>query len=306
MATEINTKITLEQWRALVAVIDASGYAAAAEALGKSQSAVTYAIQQIEAQLKIKVFQIQGRKAVPTSTGQMLYRRARQLLDEAQTIEAAAYQASAGVEANVRIAIDVLIPAALTLCALAHFAEAYPDTRVELIESVLSGSEDALVQHEVDLAVSGRVPPGFIGTALLRIHMQAVAAPRHPLFLSSQPLTMKDLRRYRQLVVRDSGPFRRRSEGWLDAEQRWTVSHMNTSVQAVREGLGYAWLPHTYIQDDLQSGRLRLLPLAEGGERFVEMYLIFADSDSAGPATRLLADVLTKTIKERCIDAAPD
>ena len=35
--------VSLEQWRALIAVVEAGGYAQAAEALHKSQSAVTYA-----------------------------------------------------------------------------------------------------------------------------------------------------------------------------------------------------------------------------------------------------------------------
>ena len=48
--------ITLEQWRALLAVVEAGGYAQAAKALHKSQSAVTYAVQQIEERLGLKVF----------------------------------------------------------------------------------------------------------------------------------------------------------------------------------------------------------------------------------------------------------
>ena len=38
-------RISLEQWRALVAVVEAGGYGQAAEQLHKSQSTVTYAIQ---------------------------------------------------------------------------------------------------------------------------------------------------------------------------------------------------------------------------------------------------------------------
>ena len=55
--------ISLEQWRALVAVVEAGGYAQAAEALHKSQSAVSYAVQKIETQLALKVFELQGRRA---------------------------------------------------------------------------------------------------------------------------------------------------------------------------------------------------------------------------------------------------
>lgn len=57
-------RITLEQWRALVAVVDAGGYAQAAERLHKSASSVIYAVQKIEALLDVKAFEIHGRKAV--------------------------------------------------------------------------------------------------------------------------------------------------------------------------------------------------------------------------------------------------
>ena len=82
-------QITLEQWRSLIAVVDAGGYAQASECLHKSQSAVTYAVQKIESLLDVKAFEIQGRKAILTPTGQMLYRRALALVDEASDLEKA-------------------------------------------------------------------------------------------------------------------------------------------------------------------------------------------------------------------------
>jgi hypothetical protein len=69
--------ITLEQWLTLMAVVNTGGYAQAAEALHKSQSSVTYAVQKLESVLGVKAFEIQGRKAILTPTGQLLYRRAR-------------------------------------------------------------------------------------------------------------------------------------------------------------------------------------------------------------------------------------
>ena len=39
--------ISLDQWRSLIAVVDAGGYAQAAETLHKSQSAVTYAVRAV-------------------------------------------------------------------------------------------------------------------------------------------------------------------------------------------------------------------------------------------------------------------
>ena len=57
--------ITLEQWRSLIAVVDAGGYAQAAEVLFKSQSAVTYAVQKIESLLGVKAFEIRGAQGDP-------------------------------------------------------------------------------------------------------------------------------------------------------------------------------------------------------------------------------------------------
>jgi DNA-binding transcriptional LysR family regulator len=108
MATAEVPHVTLAQWRTLVAVVDAGGYAQAAELLHKSQSALTYAVQKLESQLDVEAFTIQGRKAVLTPIGQMLYRRAHALLDEAAGAERAAKTLSAGWEAEIRIAVEIL------------------------------------------------------------------------------------------------------------------------------------------------------------------------------------------------------
>jgi 1-acyl-sn-glycerol-3-phosphate acyltransferase len=148
-------RVSLEQWRALVAVVDAGGYAQAAEALHKSQSALTYAVQKLESQLAVKAFEIRGRKAVLTPTGQMLYRRARALLDEAAGVEQAARATSAGWEAEIRLAVEVLFPTWLLLECLQRFSVECPHTRIEVIESVLGGFPGVREVFTVDGKVMG-------------------------------------------------------------------------------------------------------------------------------------------------------
>jgi hypothetical protein len=53
MSDAVAPHISLEQWRALIAVVDGGGYAQAAAAIHKSQSAVTYAVQKLEAILGV-------------------------------------------------------------------------------------------------------------------------------------------------------------------------------------------------------------------------------------------------------------
>lgn len=293
-------KVTLEQWRALLAVIDAGGYAKAAELLNKSQSAVSYAISQLETALGVKVFQLQGRKAVASPAGELLYRRAKQLLEQAERLEKSAGCLSIHVEPLVKIAADIIIPTTCVLQCLAIFAQDFPDTRVEIFESVLSGTEDALLQRQVDLAIGGRVPMGFMGEKLVTVIMRGVSSANHPLQLLGRPINDEDMRQHRQIIVRDSGQYRRRTEGWQEADQRWTVSHIKTSLDAIRMGLGYAWLPDAYTHEDIAAGRLKYLPVEVGSVREVTTYLTFADRDFAGPATKHLAEILKKYLPELC------
>jgi DNA-binding transcriptional LysR family regulator len=289
-------RISLEHWRSLQAVVDSGGYAQAAAALHKSQSAVTYAVQKIESQLGVKIFEIEGRKAVLTPTGQMLYRRAVALVEEARELECAAQLLSAGWEAEIRLATEILFPPRLLLDSLARFRTESPGTRIEVIESVLGGTTEALLQGRTDIAISPRVPPGFLGDPLLRMRIVAVAHPEHPLHRVGRELTYRDLRAHLHVVVRDSGVKRDLQELSVEVEQRWTVGHLATSIEAVRSGYGFAWLPEEHIRDELAAGTLKRLPLREGAESVAELFLVVAEPDLAGPGVRRLAAIIREAV----------
>ncbi|HEV2008857.1 MAG TPA: LysR family transcriptional regulator [Burkholderiales bacterium] len=292
-------RISLEQWRALIAVVDARGYAQAAEAMHKSQSAVTYAVQKLEAVLGVKAFEIKGRRAVLTATGQLLYRRAQSLLEEAGGLEKTARSLSAGWEPEIHLAVEVLFPTWLILDCLARFGSEGPDTRIELIESVISGTQEALLERRVDLAIASAVPAGFAGDPLIRLRLVLAASPLHPLHKLKRKVTLKDLRAHRQLVVRETGEDRTTRTS-VEATQRWTVSNMSTSIVAARSGHGYAWVPEYKIRDELEAGTLKPLPQREGGDRYVELYLVFADRDAAGPGTLRLAQIIRESVSVEC------
>ena len=292
-------RISLDQWSALVAVVEAGGYAAASARLHRTQSTVTYTIKKLEDRLGLKVFELQGRKAVLTPIGQVLYRRGKALLEEASRVEHAASALARGWEPEIRLAVDIIFPTWLLLDCLAAFGQERPDTRIELIESVLGGTEEALTEGRVDLAIGGNVPGGFLGDALMQVRFVCAAAPTHPLHQLGRTLTLDDLRQHRHLVVRDSGALRSRSGGWLN-EKRWTMTHKATSIRAARMGLGYAWYPEENIREELADGTLVPLPLAEGRERYATLYLVYADAESAGPGTRRLAEIL----RGRVVDLA--
>ncbi|MFA5495789.1 MAG: LysR family transcriptional regulator [Porticoccaceae bacterium] len=286
-------RISLEQWAAFKAVVDEGSFARAAELLNKSQSSISYAVANLERMLPVPVFTREGRKAELTEAGRALYRRAAALLKQAEEVEKAAEYLASGWEAEVVLGVDALVPMERLFCALHRFSIKSPQTRLRVLETTLSGTAETLLNRTADLALISVPPPGFSGIPLGQVRMLAVAHPNHELLRQGPSITEEELRRHRQIVLRDTGARRQVDAGWLGSEQRWTVTHPASSLEAVKAGLGFAFLPYERVRADLAAGRLQALPLA-WGERTTILNLVLANGDSAGPATQAVADELIR------------
>ncbi|WP_125778940.1 LysR family transcriptional regulator [Pseudoalteromonas rubra] len=279
-------RVTLEQWRMLRAVVEHGGFNQAAKAIHKSQSSIHTAVQKIETALSVKLFQVEGRKTRLTEAGEMMLRRANYLLDEAEKVEAVGQTLAKGVESHLRIAVDEVFPQALLYKVLEATSQAYPLLRIELVESILSGSFEALQNAKVDIAISPMVLAQGFSEQLCFVEFVAVAHPEHALHQLGRELTLEDLKSFRQIVVRDSALGKGTDSGWLGADQRWTVSHLRTMVDMVTQGLGFAWLPRSVITTQLSSGALVPLQLTHNRTRQAQLNLLFKDGDTLGPAAR--------------------
>jgi hypothetical protein len=171
----------------------------------------------------------------------LLYRRARYLLDEAGGLERAAKKLSAGWEAEIRVVVEAIFPTFVLLRCLDLLGDESPHTRVEVIESVISGTSEALLQRQADLAIAASIPQGFLGDSLMQVRFVLVAHPDHALHRLGRKITMHDLRAQRQLVVRERLAPRlapvSRSHAALDREQPGYLDRGRAL------GLRYAWLP---------------------------------------------------------------
>ncbi len=285
-------QITLEQWYALVAVADLGTVAAAAEALNKSQSTVSYALSRLNKALPSPAFEAQGRGLKLTALGELLLKRARRLINDAEDTERLAAQFITAGSLELVVAVDAVFPYSLLLATLSRFAKQYPNLRVKLLETSLSGTDEALLERKADVALLARVPPGFTYTRITDMQFVAVAAREHPLAQLDRQIEDDDLRRHRQFVLRDSGVKRNQDAGWLGADVRWTVSHFDTSVRCVLQGLGYAWLPYDRVCELLEQGRLVRLDLVEGAVRDIPLYFVARQGDVPQQLVQSLRDLL--------------
>jgi len=288
---------TLSQWRCAQSVAELGGYANAAEALNKSQSTVSHAISELSARLGIELFRKEGRKAVVTDAGAVLLRRAEKLLRDADALERMAATLNEGHDTELSIAVDIIVPASIVTLGLKKFAEFAPDTRVIVHETVLSGTLEALTEDIADLGLSAFVPPGFVATRLTDVEFVAVAHRDHALHQLGRQLDYDDLRDHRQLVVKDSGRSGQ-DAGWLEAEQRWTFSNHAGSLEVMKAGAGFAWLPRQKIERELAEGLLRPLPLKYGGRRQAEINLVRRQTFALTPCRQALLDAIIAAAAE--------
>ena len=279
-------RTTLEQWRMFKAVMDAGGFNQAAAQVHKSQSSIHHAVGKLEENLGLKLFEIAGRKAVLTDAGELLLRRGQYLLEEAERIESVARALSTGVEPELRIAVDGAFPQRMVFQTLEKVSALFPQVHFDIIDTVLSGSNELIHDGDADIALSPFSMEFNLNEELCLLEFVAVASPHHALHQLKKTLTYEDLKSYRQIVVRDSATQKKTSSGWLGAEQRWTVSNMRASVELVLSGMGYAWLPFPTISEALASGQLKRLPLHEGATRSASFYMNYKNKDHIGPAAR--------------------
>lgn len=296
-------RTTLEQWSVLAAVVDHGGFAQAAEALHRSQSAVSYTLARLQEALDLPLLTIEGRKAVLTPHGRTLLSRARILSRDTETLERLARSLKEGWEPSLCLVIDVAFPRKRLLDVVRELQLLCPHTQLQLNDAVLSGGEEAIIDGQADVVITNRVPQGFLGEPLLDVKFVAVAAPSHPLFTVDHAITTRDLVKHLQCVVRDSGTRQPRDEGWLGASTRCTVSSMEASLAIIEAGLAYAWLPQHLAEDSLGRDTLRILPLETGRTRDMPLSLVLVRPECAGPAARAAVECFQRHAPLRQIGA---
>jgi DNA-binding transcriptional LysR family regulator len=285
-------RISLEQWLTFKVVVDSGSYAMAAEALNKSQSSISYAIGRLNEQLPQPVLVLEGRKAVLTDAGQVLYRHAELLLNQASQAEAIAGSLALGFESEVTIAVDVLLEVGSLVCVFEEFSQQFPHTRIRVLETSLSGTTEALLEKTADVVIGSTPPAGFRGTLLFQVKMIPVASPNHALIRNRESVSEIELRNMRQVVLRDTGTHREQDAGWLQSEQRWTVSHFSTSIKLLLSGLAFAIVPQNWVEDELAEGSLRKIPVEPCIDRVVQLHLMLSSQHASGPASRALFDIV--------------
>ncbi|MFC3096162.1 LysR family transcriptional regulator [Alteromonas sediminis] len=264
-------RISLEQWRMFIAVVDNGGFAQAGDALYKTQSTISHSIKKLENTVGKSLFEVVGRKAVLTTYGESLLAEARTLVSHADALEHEAITQHSEVRTNFNLAVDVLFPQPQLWRALARLADDFPELNVQLHETALSRCGELLDDGTVDIGIASSIPKGYVCQLVTTVDLCAVAHSEHPL-AGVKTHSLTDLEQYRQMVIRDAGLRNNVNSGWLGSVSRMTASHFEQAWQGVVHKIGFAWLPIWFIKQK-NNPEVEELKLDNGHMRTVALQL---------------------------------
>jgi DNA-binding transcriptional LysR family regulator len=289
--------ITLDALRVLDAIDRKGSFGAAAEALFKVPSALSYTVQKLESDLGINLFDRTKQRAQLTAAGRLLLEQGRQLLQAANAIEEAVQQLESGWETQLRIAKDTVLPLAPLLQQINAFNLLDKRVAITISEEVLGGTWDALIAERCDLALgaSGDLPKGIFEYRLMgEVEFVFAVAREHPLCLHKGPVDAAAIQAFPTIVVADSSlSTPARSSGLLESRQIIRVAHADAKIQAQMMGVGVGFLPKHLIQQEIQRGDLVVLDCAVPRPN-IPLYIAWRKGNT-GKALKWFVDVCEKT-----------
>ncbi|MCP3428798.1 LysR family transcriptional regulator [Opacimonas viscosa] len=285
-------KTTIEQWRILQAVVDHGGYARAVAYLNKSQSSLNHAVAKLQTLLGIQLLEVRGRKAFLTEAGEVMLRRSRELTDSVQNLEELAGNIFQHWEPEITLVVDLAYDRTKLTPALKDFLPESRGSRLNILDSVLTGTEETILEHAADLVIAGNVPKGYLGEPIDEINFVAVTAPNHAITSLPNPIDPSALAKHLQIVIKDSGKLPKENSGWLKSENRWTVSHFDTAIQLLTQGIGFCWLPEHKVRHYINEDKLKLLNINGSSHKRLTTYLITPQPDNIGPGASMLKDII--------------
>jgi DNA-binding transcriptional LysR family regulator len=290
---------SIDQLLVLLAVAEAGSFTAAAKRLGRATSAISYAIDTLEAQLGLSLFD-RGttRKPKLTAQGEAIVSEAKAVAYSVETLRARVRGFLDDLEPEVSLAVDSMLPGDRLTTLLRQFNAQFPTVPVRLMVQPLGGVERLVRNGHARIGVGSALHMDMTGLRRIDIegvHLIPVAAPGHPL-AKTRGAQARD---FIQLVLSEQPAVEGRDFGVVSLNT-WRIGDQAARHKLLLAGLGWGGMPEPMVRADIDAGRLVRLNLPDwrGGE--YTLHAIHKTDTPPGPAGRWLVERLV-TLS----DAAP-
>lgn len=292
---------TLDQLRIFLAVEEEGSFGGAARRLGRAISAISYGVAQMEAQLGVALFEREGsRKPVLTAYGKGLLAEARAITEASDALLAKTHSLHAGLESDVSLVLDVMVPGEVTAHVLRDFRRMFPTVALRLHIEALGAVTSCLLDGEAQLGVAGPVvaeDPALDREAVGKVELIPVAAPNHP--LAAGRIAPGESRKHLQLVLSDRSPLTQGREFSVLSPLTWRLADLSAKHALLKEGIGWGNMPTHAVREDILHGRLVELDLPEKPGADYSLSATWRRDAPPGPATSWLVEALRKGLLQQ-------
>ena len=251
--------ITIDQLRVFGKVVETGSFSAAARAMHRAQSAITYAVQKLEEQVGTQLFDRGGYRPVLSDAGRALLPRAARILEELAAFTAQARAIAGGLEPEVAIVVDSLYSTERLMRVLAEFQQRFPAVQLRVHVESLGAAAQAVVDGAADLGIAldfAAAASDLHMTPMGEIELVPVAAPSHPLAKIKGRIPLEALRDHVQLVLTDRSALTRGKDFSVFSTRTWRLADLGARHEMLLAGLGWGSMPLHMIDDDLAAKRL--------------------------------------------------
>jgi DNA-binding transcriptional LysR family regulator len=290
-------------------VIETGSFTQAAVHLGYTQSTVTSHIQALEEHLGAPLFDRMGRKVRLTDIGKKLLPYTKEILDNYRKIESIASEGK-----DVRGTLKIAAPESLTVYrlepVLREYRKKFPHVSIRLSNATCGDNKKAILDGSAD--ISFVMLPQFEDSDLV-IHplmnepivlvgspdcsLNSLAKSYQNQKLSECLITNEKEASYRRIFVeflRDRGIVP------SNIMELWSIEAIKRSVMS---GLGIAYLPLMAVHDEVEEGKLKIIP-CEVDLKQIYSQVVYHKNKWVSPALSNFIDITLKHAKDwSCVEA---
>ena len=283
--------VSFDQLRMFLAAADEGSFSAAARHVQRTQSAVSEAILNLEAQLGVTLFDRSSRYPTLTKEGGILLGDARSVITDVDAMKARAKGIAGGLEAELTAVVDVFLPIETLAEVAREFRLEFPATPLRLFVEALGGAVRPVIEGQVSIGIVGSLPTlpdELVKERMTEVTFMMVAAASHPLASYSGVIPKEELSRHVQLVLTDRTDLSRGREFGVMSPSVWHLADLFAKHAFLVSGLGWGGMPLNTVAKDIAEGRLVELSVEDvpAGGLSLPMYAIYRAADPPGPAGR--------------------
>lgn len=272
----------LKSLNVFVNVADSGTMSAAAKMLDMTVSAISQHLSKLEQDIGLSLFNRNSRQLSLTEAGRIYYRTSLTLLDTAEQAQHQLEQLQGTPSGDLRLKVQVALGAATLSTPIKQLIQDYPQLNVSLqfcCDSEKHGNFDA----DILLSDTASTVSNQSTTQIGNVRQSLVVARHHPL-AQFDSVTSQDLDQHLHIALagQHHAVFKMgQRKAQTLAASRLTVNNLSSMLQMVRHGLGYAVVPQSDVQSELDAGTL--VSLATPG--ILPTYKLFAITPSGATVT---------------------